>query len=148
VLSGAGSVVRGALRTAGWVIWVVKLAWEMSNAAARVDKLRVVVIREQDGTPTTLQVTGADAQGIVGAHGAIFLRLKKTGNTYGAYCSNSGSVHRFMGFTTLNVEPVHAGVVAFNRDGDSSNVDVAFDYFRVESLGDRVRSQADVGQRG
>ena len=56
----------------------MKLAWEMSSVTQPINKLRVVVIREQNGTATTLQVTGADAQRIVGADGAIWLRLAKT----------------------------------------------------------------------
>jgi alpha-glucuronidase len=117
----------------------VKLAWEMGNATAPINKLRVVVIREQNGTPTTLQVTGADAQRIVGADGAIWLRLKKTGSTYRAYYSNNGRVYKFIGSTTLDAEPVQAGLAAFNRGGTATDLDVAFDYFRIESQGDRVR---------
>jgi alpha-glucuronidase len=116
----------------------VKLAWEMGNVSAPLDKLRVVVLREQSGTPATLQVTGSDAQRIVGEDGAIWLRLKKAGNTYKAYYSNDGSVYRFIGSTTLSAEPSRAGLVAFNRGGSSTDLDVAFDHFRVESQGDRV----------
>ena len=116
----------------------VKLAWEMGSATAAINKLRVVVIREQNGTATTLQIQGSDAQRIVGSDGAIWLRLKKTGNTYRAYYSNNGSVYKYIGSTTLNVEPVQAGLVAFNRGGNSTDLDVAFDYFRIESQGDPV----------
>ena len=70
----------------------VKLAWEMSSVTQPINKLRVVVIREQNGTATTLQVTGADAQRIVGADGAIWLRLAKRGSTYKAYYSSDGRV--------------------------------------------------------
>ena len=87
----------------------VKLAWEMSSATQAINKLRVVVIREQNGTATTLQITGADAQKIVGADGAIWLRLSKSGSTYKAYYSSDGSVYRYMGSTTLNVEATKAG---------------------------------------
>jgi alpha-glucuronidase len=54
---------------------------EMASANAPIDKRRVVLLREQKGVATALQVTGADAQRIVGAAGAIWLRLKKTGDT-------------------------------------------------------------------
>ena len=70
----------------------MKLAWEMSSVTQPINRLRVVVIREQNGAVTTLQVTGADAQRIVGADGAIWLRLAKAGNTYRAYYSSDGSV--------------------------------------------------------
>ena len=43
-----------------------------------------------------------------------------------------------MGSTTLNVEPAQAGLVAFNRAGNSTDLDVAFDYFRIASQGDPV----------
>ena len=43
-----------------------------------------------------------------------------------------------MGTTTLNVEPTRAGLVAFNRGGTSTDLDVAFDYFRIESEGEPV----------
>jgi alpha-glucuronidase len=66
----------------------------MSNPSAPVNKLRVVVIREQDGTPATMQVTGADAQRIVAADGAVWLRLAKRGDAYKAYYSSNGSVYR------------------------------------------------------
>ncbi|HYH90312.1 MAG TPA: hypothetical protein VEX67_13845, partial [Solirubrobacteraceae bacterium] len=116
----------------------VKLAWEMADAGAEIDKLRVVVIREQNGVPTTLQVTGSDAQRIVGADGAIWFRLRKAGDTYKAYYSRDGSVYRFMGSTALSAEPAQAGLVAFNRAGTSTDLDVAFDYLRIESEGDPV----------
>jgi alpha-glucuronidase len=116
----------------------VKLAWEMGNATAPLNKLRVVVMREQNGTPSTLQITGADAQRIVGADGAIWFRLRKTGDTYRAYYSTNGSVYRFIGARTLSVEPRQAGLLAFNRGGTSTDLDVAFDHFRIESLGDPV----------
>jgi len=116
----------------------VKLAWEMGNAGAPINKLRVVVIREQNGLPTTLQVTGSDAQTIVGADGAIWLRLRKAGNTYKAYYSEDGSVYKFMGSATLNAEPARAGLAAFNRAGGSTDLDAAFDYFRIESEGDPI----------
>jgi alpha-glucuronidase len=124
----------------------VKLAWEMGSSTAPINKLRVVVIREQNGTATTLQVQGSDAQKIVGAGGAIWLRLTKVGSTYKAYYSSDGSVYRYMGTTTLNVEPAQAGLVAFNRAGTSTDLDVAFDYFRIQSKGDPVpRLHVDAG---
>jgi alpha-glucuronidase len=116
----------------------VKLAWEMAGATAPVNKLRVVLLREQDGAATTLQVTGANAQRIVGADGAIWLRLTKAGQTYKAYYSNNGSIYRFIGSSTLSAEPARAGLVAFNRAGTSTDLDVAFDYFRIASRGDPV----------
>ena len=107
------------------------------------------MIREQNGTATTLQVTGADAQRIVGADGAIWLRLAKTGSTYKAYYSSDGSVWRYMGATTLNVEATQAGLLAFNRGGNSTDLDVAFDYFRIASAGDAVpRLIAEADGRG
>ena len=116
----------------------VKLAWEMASAGAPINRLRVVVLREQSGTAATLEVTGADAQRIVGAEGEIWLRLRKTGSTYRAYYSTDGSAYRFIGSTTLNAEPARAGLVAFNRGGSSTDLDVAFDHFRIESQGDSV----------
>ena len=116
----------------------VKLAWEMSSVTQADQQAARRGLREQNGTATTLQVTGADAQRIVGADGAIWLRLAKTGNTYKAYYSNDGSVWRFFGSTTLNVEPARAGLLAFNRGGTSTDLDVAFDYFRIASRGDPV----------
>ncbi len=59
----------------------VKLAWEMSSVTQAINKLRVVFLREQNGTATTFQVTGSDAQRIVGAGGAIWLRIAKSGST-------------------------------------------------------------------
>lgn len=120
----------------------VKLGWEMASATAPINKLRVVLLREQNGAVTTLQVTGADAQRIVGADGAIWLRLAKTGQTYKAYYSNDGSVYRYMGSATLSVEPASAGLAAFNRNGTSTDLDVAYDYFRIQSQGDPVPAPA------
>jgi alpha-glucuronidase len=111
----------------------------MANASAPINKLRVVLLREQGGSTATVQVTGADAQRIVGADGAIWLRLKKLGSTYKAYYSRDGSVYRFMGSATLSAEPTQAGLVAFNRGGSATDLQVAFDHFRIESEGDRVR---------
>ncbi|MBM0201736.1 DUF1349 domain-containing protein [Micromonospora sp. STR1s_5] len=117
----------------------VKLAWEMGNATAAVNKTRIVFLREQNGTASTLEITGADAQRIVGADGVIWLRLTKIGDSYRAYYSTDGSVYRYIGSTTLNVEPTKAGLLAFNRAGISTDLDVAFDYFRIESRGERIR---------
>ncbi len=116
----------------------VKLAWEMSDVDAPINKLRVVLVGEQNGVAVTTQVTGAEAQRIVGQGGAIWLRLTKTGDTYRAYYSGDGEVYRFMGTTTLGTEPTGAGLVAFNRAGTTTDLDVAFDYFHLESHGDPV----------
>jgi alpha-glucuronidase len=116
----------------------VKLAWEMSDVDAPINKLRVVLVGEQNGVAVTTQVTGAEAQRIVDQGGAIWLRLTKTGDTYRAYYSGDGEVYRFMGTTTLGTEPTGAGLVAFNRAGTTTDLDVAFDYFHLESHGDPV----------
>ncbi|MEU4473594.1 alpha-glucuronidase family glycosyl hydrolase [Micromonospora sp. NPDC023888] len=117
----------------------VKLAWEMGNATAAVNKARIVFLREQNGATSTVEITGADAQRIVGADGAIWLRLTKIGDTYRAYYSRDGRVYRYIGSTTLTAEPTKAGLLAFNRAGTSTDLDVAFDYFRIESRGERIR---------
>ncbi|MFG1869306.1 alpha-glucuronidase family glycosyl hydrolase [Micromonospora arborensis] len=116
----------------------VKLAWEMGNATA-ANKVRLVLLREQNGAASTVEITGADAQRIVGADGAIWLRLTKIGGSYRAYYSRDGSVYRYIGSTTLNAEPTKAGLTAFNRAGTSTDLDVAFDYYRIESRGERIR---------
>lgn len=48
----------------------VKLAWEMADATAPTNKLRMVLMTEQNGAAATAQVTGAEAQQIVGSGGA------------------------------------------------------------------------------
>jgi alpha-glucuronidase len=116
----------------------VKLAWEMGDATAPLNKLRVVLLREENGVATSTQVTGAAAQRLVGEGGAIWLRLTKTGNTYKAYYSSDGTVYKYMGTTTLATEPTGAGVLAFNRAGTSTDLDAAFDHFRIESRGEYV----------
>jgi alpha-glucuronidase len=118
----------------------VKVGWEMSSSTQAINKLRVVMLREQNGTATTIQVTGSDAQQIVKADGAIWLRLAKTGGTYKAYYSSDGRVWRYFGTTTLNVEPTDAGLFAFNRAGTSTDLEAAFDFFRIGSTGDVVPS--------
>jgi alpha-glucuronidase len=123
----------------------VKLAWEMSASTQPINRLRVVLLREQNSAAATLQVTGADAQRIVGADGAIWLRLAKRGGTYKAYYSTDGGVWRFMGSTTLNVEATQAGLVAFNRGGTTTDLDVAFDYFRIASVGEPVPVSTTAG---
>ena len=118
----------------------VKLAWEMSSVTQAINKLRVVFLREQGGTAQTFQVTGADAQKLVGASGAIWLRIAKTGGTYKAYYSSDGAVWRYFATATLNVEPARAGLLAFNRGGTSTDLDVAFESFAVQSAGEVVPS--------
>jgi alpha-glucuronidase len=39
----------------------------------------------------------------------------------------------------LDSEPAGAGLVAFNRAGKSTDLDVAFDYFRIENRGEHIR---------
>ena len=108
-------------------------------AQQAVNRLRVVLLREQNGTATTaVQITGADAQQIVGADGAIWLRLAKAGNTYKAYYSSDGTVYKYMGTTTLAAEPTGAGLLAYNRAGTSTDLDVGFDHFRIESRGEHI----------
>ncbi|EHR61132.1 alpha-glucuronidase family glycosyl hydrolase [Saccharomonospora cyanea] len=116
----------------------VKLAWEMADEKAEINKLRVVLLTEESGKATSMEVTGADAQRIVGEDGAIWLRLVKLGNTYKAYYSGDGEVYRFFGATTLSAEPAHAGLVAFNGPATSTGLDVAFDWFHIDSHGDPV----------
>lgn len=118
----------------------VKVGWEMASSTQAINKLRVVLLREQNGTATTIQVTGADAQNIVGASGAIWLRLAKAGNAYKGYYSSDGTVWRYFGATTLNVEPAKAGLFAFNRAGTSTDLQAAFDAFRITSAGEVVPS--------
>ena len=113
----------------------VKLAWEMADAAAPTDKLRVVLMTEQQGRAAAVEVTGAEAQHIVGAGGAIWLRLAKTGDTYKAYYSSDGSVYKYFGTTTLTAEPTGAGLAAFTRAGATTDLGVAYDYFHLDSHG-------------
>jgi alpha-glucuronidase len=116
----------------------VKLAWEMSNAAAPINKLHVVLVGERAGVIAAAEATGANAQHIVGADGAIWLRMTKSANTYKGYYSSDGSTYRFMGSTTLDVAPTGSGLVALNRAGTSTDLDVAFDYFHIDSHGDPI----------
>ena len=44
-----------------------------------------------------------------------------------------------MGSTTLDSEPIEAGLLAFNRDGTSTDLEVGFDFFRIRSQGDPVQ---------
>lgn len=116
----------------------VKLAWEMADEDAEINKLHVVLLAEEDGKATSLEVTGADAQRIVGEDGAIWLRLTKSGDTYKAYYSNDGEVYRYFGTTTLSAEPERAGLMARSGDATATDLEVAFDWFRIHSRGDRV----------
>jgi alpha-glucuronidase len=117
----------------------VKLAWELGDVNAPINKRRLVLVREENGVVATAQVTGAEAQRLVGADGAVWLRLTKAGDTYKAYYSRDGSVYRFLGATTLAADPTGAGLTAFTRAGTATDLDVAFDYFRIESSGKPVR---------
>jgi alpha-glucuronidase len=112
----------------------VKLAWEMADANAATNKLRVVLLTEQAGTASAIQVTGAEAQHIV-RNGQLWLRLAKTGSTYKAYYSSDGHVYKFMGATTLAAEPTAAGLTTFTRAGTATDLQVAFDYFHIQSRG-------------
>jgi alpha-glucuronidase len=117
----------------------VKLAWEMGDVNAPINKRRLVLVREENGVVTTAQVTGAEAQRLVGEDGAVWLRLTKAGEVYKAYYSRDGSVYKFLGTTTLAADPTGAGLTAFTRAGTATDLDVAFDYFRIESSGKPVR---------
>ncbi len=90
----------------------------MADEDAEINKLHVVLLAEQNGKATRLEVTGADAQRIVGEDGAIWLRLTKSGDTYKAYYSNDGEVYRYFGTTTLSAEPERAGLMALKRGRD------------------------------
>jgi alpha-glucuronidase len=46
-----------------------------------------------------------------------------------------------MGSTSLSTQATRAGLVAFNRSGTATDLDVAFDHFRIESEGDRIASR-------
>lgn len=113
----------------------VRLAWEMADVDAPINKLRVALTTEQHGVATTLQVTGAEAQHIVGSTGAIWLRLTKTGNTYKAYYSADGRVYRYFATTTMDAEPTGAGLAAFTGSSPTTDLGVAYDYFHLTSKG-------------
>ena len=116
----------------------VKLAWEMGASTAAINKLRVVVLREQNGTATTLQVTGADAQQHRRRRRRDLAAADQDRQHVQGVLLDRRERWRFIGATTLNVEATQAGLVAFNRAGTSTDLDVAFDYFRIESQGDPV----------
>jgi alpha-glucuronidase len=116
----------------------VKLAWELADASAPINKRRVVLVGEHNGVPTTIQVTGAEAQRIVGQDGALWLRLTKSGDTYRAYYSSDGDVYKFMGATTMAEEATSAGLLAVNRTGPTTDLDVVFDHFHIRSHGEPV----------
>ena len=93
----------------------------LGDGAARlhpINKLRVVLLREQNGAATTLQVTGADAQRIVGADGAIWLRLAKARQHLQGVLLEQRQRVPVHGRDDAEREPAQAGLVAFNRGRD------------------------------
>ncbi|GAA2337307.1 hypothetical protein GCM10009854_11770 [Saccharopolyspora halophila] len=115
----------------------VKLAWEMADVGAEINERRLVLLSERDGEVSTQEITGANAQRLLDG-GALWLRLTKTGDAYRAYYSTDGETYRFFGPATMDRNPTGAGLMAFNRAGESTDLAASFGHFRIRSEGEEV----------
>ena len=118
----------------------LKLAWECTGTSTSVTakNRRPVLIREQNGTATTVQFTQTQMSNAVGANDSVWFKMIKTGNTYKCYYSFDGVAYKWLGNQTLNVEPAKAGILAFNRTGNSTDLFASFDYFKAFSVGNVI----------
>ena len=105
----------------------VKLGWEYSTFFGTAT--RFVVITEKDGVATTS--SNIVATNIVGSDKTVWFRMVKSGNGYTTYYSTDGLNFTLIGTTNTGPANVRVGPYAFNRSGNTSDLEVAFDYFRI-----------------
>jgi alpha-glucuronidase len=119
----------------------VKLTWEMASAAAPLNKLRVVMLGEQNGAATTCRSPGERAED------------RRAGRSHLAPAHEGGGRLRGVLLNRrerLEVHGIHdaergAGASrprGLHRAGSSTDLDVAFDYFHIASRGDPVPAAA------
>lgn len=100
----------------------IKLAWQNSSSG------QFIMQRELNRSASTV-ATVSSVNNIVGADNTVWFRIKKEGNTYTGYYSVDGMNFTLIGTTEAALSDVKAGLVAFNRTGTTTDLDVSYDYF-------------------
>ena len=116
----------------------LRVGWEFSGGQAQIAQ---TIEDSRSGTsyPGFAQGSGARAQvlatvptaGIVGDARALWLRMVKRGPRYTTSYSTDGVSFTPLYETGASLRNAKVGVFAFNRGGVASDLDVAFDSFRV-----------------
>ena len=104
----------------------VKLGWEY--AAFSGTATRFVVITEKGGTATTS--SNVVATDIVGTDNTVWFRMVKSGNNYYLLLDRWDELYRDRHDERRSCQR-QSRQYAFNRTGASSDLNVAFDYFRI-----------------
>ena len=114
------------------------MGWEFSGGEAQIAE---TIEDSRSGTsyPGFAQGSGARAQvlatvptaGIVGDARTLWLRMVKRGPRYTTSYSTDGASFTPLYETGASLRNAKVGVFAFNRNGIASDLDVAFDSFRV-----------------
>jgi beta-glucosidase len=106
----------------------LKLDWEFSNGAARFSETNEDSL---SGAPVAQVLTTIPTASILGANTTVWLRMVKRGPIYTTSYSTDGVSFTPIYTTGAALANVKAGVFAYNRAGTTSDLNVAFDDFRV-----------------
>jgi len=94
---------------------------------------RFVVVSESTGVATQ-RVSSLD----FGSATTFWFRVTKTGDSYVFQRSTDGTTFTQVGTTTASLQNPRVGVYTFNRAGTSTDMNVAFDYFHINNMGEQV----------
>ncbi|HBE76984.1 MAG TPA: hypothetical protein DDW65_04270, partial [Firmicutes bacterium] len=111
----------------------LKVDWEYYSA----NTLRFNVISESGGTVTTpFYVTNP----AVNSPYNVWFRMVKSANNYSIYYSLDGNTFALIGSTSVTLSNIRAGLIAYNRTGTSTDLNVMFDYFHLTNTSEQVNS--------
>ena len=108
----------------------LKLDWEYSSGAARLSETTEDSL---SGTPVTQLLTTIPTGSLLG--NTVWLRMVKVGPRYATYYSADGTHYTPIYNVGASLTNVKVGLFAFNGTGTSTDLTVAFDYFRVLNWG-------------
>lgn len=106
----------------------IKLGWECNGSSTRLQQ-----IHESNGS--IANTTYVAANNIIASSGAnantVWLRIVKSGTTYRTYYSPDGNTFTLLGTRTASFSNIRVGLYSNNGSGTTTDLNVAFDYFRV-----------------
>jgi beta-glucosidase len=106
----------------------LKVDWEFSSGAARFGE---TIEDSLSGSPVAQVLTTIPTASIMGAGTTVWLRMAKRGPIYTTSYSTDGVSFTPIYTTGAALANVKAGVFAYNRAGTTSDLNVAFDDFKV-----------------
>jgi alpha-glucuronidase len=112
----------------------LKLDWEFSGGVAHLVETTEDSL---SGTPITQVLASVPTTGLLG--NSVWLRMVKHGPRYATYYSTDGTNFVPVYEVGQSLSKVKVGLFAWDGPGTSSDLNVAFDYFRVSNPPSRLR---------